>query len=776
MSLLLLLSGVGGPANYLSWTEDDDVVSISATQLGVAERRVPDTLIWLYDIHGNRVNVLRAHDLELDERLFQSYTIKFSLPATDQKALHLVEDTLVIVDGERFFIRKVEKSRDGVEADVTVYAEASWMKLADLKRPGSFILEDKTVIRGLSDILQGTGWSIDVASLDPTERQFEATDASVLDLLWQWAKVCNCEVAFDIINSRVSMLPQVGVSLGLGFRYGRNLTQIKRTSIPPRVTRLYCYGRSDLSIETITGGDQFVENYDYYTDQGMTLEEAKLHHVREDIYRDDSFIDAQALYDASISRLATLSAPQVTYAVGVVDLTHITGVNETSYRIGDSVYVFDGILDIDLTVRVSRTLKYPVTPSENKVELTAGDILLPDPSVSNARSNTTLTWEMFESRNWIGERRVRNFSTILNRIGLRTVDGAEWIVGYKISGVGVGTGTITITPVDDETLEPLWPAKTFSVADGEPFNWDFTYGKKEVESGDHTLVIRATSSDPGVGIDLEPYETALWVHARGTTRKNVVLANSIRFDYTGAVQQWTVPDDVFEVMFEIHGACGGGGFGLGGNGLKISGRFAVLGGQIYDLYIGGVGVFVNGGWPNGGQGGTGGGTGNAPGGGGSTDIRPAGAAFIDAIAVAAGGGGESGQILNAPATGGYGGFYQGGDGNRPDVSGTGATQETGGLGGDQDGSDAGPAPNGTFGQGGNGQSNGNAFARPGGGGGGGWYGGGGGSFFNGSGDLKAGSGGGGSGWISDIVYDLEFIDDENDGNHGFAILSWETPE
>lgn len=729
------------------------------------------TLIWVYNIFGVRTNAIVATDLEMDERLFQSYTIKFSIPAQHPKAMHLTLDQLLVINGERFFVQKIDKVRDGPQTDLIVYGEATWMQLCERKITGSFVLDAATAREGLYAALSGTGWLMGEITPDAYPRAFEATDATVLDIIWQWAKVCACELSFDNIGSHVNMLPKVGADLGLGFRYGRNLVGIKREEKGPTVTKMWVFGRNDLSIENLAGGAQYIEDYTYFTDQGQTLDYARYWHRKEDVYRDDSFIEDGPLYNAAMARLATLSHPQVSYSLSVIDLSALTGLTENEYRIGDTVHVADEVLGIDVVARVTRTVRYPADPSRNQIELSAGEILLPDPSTSTARENTTQSWELFESRNWLGPKQIRTFSTILNRIGLRAIEGAEWIVGFALSGTGAGTGTITIQPIDDETGVALWPQRSFAVVSGTPFNWFWSYGQKNVPAGGHIMVIRGLASSGGLNI--APLESAFWVHARGITRENVTLTTSVRFDYldnggVGVIRQWTVPDDVFEVMIEVHG----GGSGSHNNapgptgGGKVVAKFPVLGGQVYDIYVGGVGTYgIGGAWPNGGNGHNAFGAPHGGGGGASSDVRPAGTGPAEALIMAAGAGG----ISEGGIPGGIGGFLGGGNGepggrNEP---GYGASQTAGGT-------NPGYGTNGSFWQGGDGTGGHSAFSYPGGGGGGGWYGGATAGYSLNGLAAQAGGGGGGSGWMHNSGWDLEYEDGEN-FYHGYIIISWEPP-
>ena len=106
-------------------------------------------------------------------------------------------------------------------------------------------------------------------------------------------------------------------------------------------------------------------------------------------------------------------------------------------------------------------------------------------------------------------------------------------------------------------------------------------------------------------------------------------ASTITFNYTGAMQTWTVPPCVFTINVVVAGAKGGGA--NGGNGARITANIAVTPGQILNIYCGGMGTSGNnsGGW-------NGGGTGfasnpanaayNSWGGGGASDIRIGGTA------------------------------------------------------------------------------------------------------------------------------------------------------
>jgi phage minor structural protein len=738
-------------------------------------------------------------DYEIDERLFQSHTLSFKVPAPDLKTRHLVEDAMLEYEGETYFITDVIRERDEEQTLYEVHAETAWMRLADIKRPGNFTLVEQTAADGLEAILLGTIWTAQQVPTSVGTFSMDAADASILDLIWQWAKVTGNEVRFESFRNMVDLIPQVGSTKPIVFHYGRNLTGVKRTAKAPAVTRLYVYGRTDLGItNSTTGGVDYIEDYSYYTGQGISLPDAIRLYRKDEIYSDDSFIDEASLYAAGQARLAVLAQPLITYEISVLDLTRLMGRPDFDFKCGDTVRVFDSVLEIDVAARVSRKVTYPYEPARNKVELTYGAILLPDDHrVSTTRPDFSKEWELFVSRNTETLRRIREFSTILHRVQLDHVEGAEWVVGYKLMGTGVGAGTVTITPTNDTDSTPLCPPVTIDIVNGEHYEWDFTYGEKDIPVGSTIMVIRAQSSGAGVGLNIALKGTAFWILARGSTRSVVTLQNSVRYEYTGLVQSFEVPDDVHEVLIEAHG--GGhprdseGDYGNGGKGGMVKGKFPVTSGDTYDVYVGGsdspgaspgftVTRVVS--WPNGGTGGAG--SLYGAGGGGSTHLFLNGATFTDSLLVAPGGGGDGpgytgGDLHRGP--GGHGGFYEGTDGYRMDwfagqtpgvdlpflsvLQGQKATQDAAGPGGPGNT----PAGDGAFNQGGAGEFGG-VLGQGSGGGGGGWYGG-------GAGDGGAGQssgGGGGSGWFDfSLGYDFEVEDAEND-DQGYMIISWDDPD
>jgi hypothetical protein len=206
------------------------------------------------------------------------------------------------------------------------------------------------------------------------------------------------------------------------------------------------------------------------------------------------------------------------------------------------------------------------------------------------------------------------------------------------------------------------------------------------------------------------------------------------YNYTGAVQTFTVPAGITQMTIDAKGAQGGGTFG--GNGGRTQAVINVTPGEVLNFYVGSKPTIQMG--PGGYNGGgavtalpCGGGSDGFPGGG-ATDIRRAGTTLVNRIIVAGGGGGQG----YSNGVGGLGGGLIAADGATSWITGTngkGGNQTVGGAGGIYS---AGTAPSGSLGIGGN--SGPTSTYCTGGAGGGGYYGGGGG---------YVSAGGGGSNYV-----------------------------
>jgi phage minor structural protein len=749
--------------------------------------------VYTYGLDGTQTGVLADFiDIWTDERLDEADELHIILPGDHPHNALIIEDQELRFQSKRYYVDSAETERRGSQITLHVKAFALWYRLTESTLLGTLGFDDQPIINGFSVIMlsgdSGDGmashWGLTYDGDIPiTQYSREFTDISVLRAMRDWAVTTGTFLKFDTEMQNVHVASRAGIERGIGFRYGRNVSGVKRIARAPSVTRLYAYGADGLTLEGITGR-QYIEDYSWYTNMGIPLAVAREKYMKSRVWTDTSIVDQDTLYAGAQARLAAGSQGQLSYQMTVADLSEFLGVTER-FQVGDTVRVADNPLAVDVRVTLTRAVRYPLKPSRNQVELSYLQPTGPSIQTGASAGGGNKQWLLFGKNN-TGTYILRNDATAtVNRIGLRFRDGGEATFHHQLRFTGVGTGSLSVSAMDADTNELLCVPHTLTYADGVTYHLVLLDVWLQEITGDKDYRIRVkttASGGPGgsKGINVAPGDSKFHIFAYGAVRQTTPWPNSQLFTYTGSPQQFTVPDGISEVRITAKGAPGAaGGFqSVGGAGGTVVAVFPVVAGTEWDVIVGGQGSgstpSPTGAYPNGGIGGDTGSS-SGSGGGGSSDVRVLGGAISTAIIVAPGGGGAAEANTGSRTNqGGAGGFNSGGPGINQTPSPThfanGATQSAGGSGGNGGGSP------GTFGQGGDG-SGGGAFRFGGGGGGGGWYGGEGGSVDVVVGDLHSQvGGGGGSGWIDSSALEFETDDGSVTGDNGSVLFEWGVPQ
>lgn len=754
--------------------------------------RIPRrSTLWISDLSGEQTGAISSELFEVyhDERLDQSEVLRFEIPATSPKMALLAPDVGIRWQGRRFYVHEIEDNRDGTKATRSIEARALWYRLGDRFKVGSFLVSAQTPADGLAQILAGTGWTAGPATSTSVDQfTIEESDRSVLALLRLWAQVTGRFLVFNTAEMSVDLVDSRGRDLGTGFRYARNLKQIRRRVTPPAATVLHPFGAQDLTIAGVNGGTPFLEDFTYYTAQGLTIDEARERYTRTRVLSDPAFVDENALLAWGVAQLSTLAQAVISFECSVVDLSEITELPER-FRVGDTVRVFDPEFGQDLRTTVVRLVEYPTQPWRNKIELAF--ILNPiGDGSSPSRPSTALAWEQFIQNNVSVQQPRNDLRYQIARLPLAFRPGGRANFHLDIFATGVGAGTLVVDVVEAISDVVQHRALEIPYVDGQLVHESAQWAYEDLDGEkDYRVRVQAFADggpSVGAGVTIEADEMRFWILAQGAIRQTPVVANSIRYDFDGStlLYQFQVPDGVTEITAEVSGGAGGYADGDQSAGAVVVALIPVAPGEILDVVPGDAGLpgdgtppppFVDGfGYPNGGAGDrpglslSGGG-----GGGGSSHVVRSGFPVADALVVAgAGGGANDGTGPSGNDQGGAGGMFAGGNGNVP-RGGAGASQFAGGAGGT---ATADPGESGSFFQGGNAGESTSSFGYGGGGGGGGWYGGGGGCEETGGGSGgRGGSGGGGSSWVHPTDAVLVTATDGGNTGKGYVVLSWDDP-
>lgn len=619
-------------------------------------------------------------DLSVEYTLDQAEALTLTVPMDDPKAYTLEVDKELEYDGRLWFVQKIEKRRSGNEAVLVAHGAPLWMRLNDKVIVGTLTIEALTVGEWLDLVLTGTGWTRGAATTtDDTVYITEAQDQTVLWWLRDIAAFANMHLRFDSLTKQVSIVETQGRDLGIGFRYGRNLQSIEHVYQAPRVTKLYPYGRDSISIADSNDGVPYLEDYSWYTGQGLTLEEARERFTKEEVFAGDDFITEDSLLAAAQAYLTIAAQPIVEYSMDVTDLSGLLGVTDLDVQPGDTVRVRDTVLNLDVQTTVVRVVRFPLEPARNTVELSY--LYSSAELQQRSRTQATLEWNLLTDTTTDTYQMRNNNLYVVNRIPVIFAPGGEAIHGIDFNVYPVGTGSLSVSAMDAEAGTLVHPVVTIPFTNGVKFHRAITFAARDQEGQkDYQVRMVATASggaSSATGVNIDIGEANYWILARGGVERKPQTSGSQTFDYTGAVQTFEVPEGVTEVTIEAWGAPGGfaGANRLfywerPGYGGYVKATFPVEPLDVLDVYVGGRGTEPpsisddGGGWPNGGGGSNW--SSDGSGGGGSSHVLPQGGTMADALIVAGGGGGMSPYSSGQRNRGGDAGLHAGNPGSYPE--------------------------------------------------------------------------------------------------------------
>lgn len=115
-----------------------------------------------------------------------------------------------------------------------------------------------------------TNWSIGTidTKLSTKYRTFDISETNLLDFIYELQEKFNAITIWDTVNRTVSFyeLESLGQNRGFEITYGKYLKSLTEDqNFDDVVTRLYCYGQDDLSINSVnpTGAD-YIDDFSYY--------------------------------------------------------------------------------------------------------------------------------------------------------------------------------------------------------------------------------------------------------------------------------------------------------------------------------------------------------------------------------------------------------------------------------------------------------------------------------------------------------------------------------
>ena len=196
-------------------------------------------------------------------------------------------------------------------------------------------------------------------------RTLELTDVTTLDILdyCQNSTAYNTRYRFDTINKVIYCIKPYNNTepTGTYFTDELNLSDMTyKGSTTSLVTRLYPYGKDNLSIASLNNGKNYIENHSY-TDKVISA-----------IWRDERYTNKQTLLDDAKAKLAVLAVPEQSYTAKVIDLAKTlpdTYGDVLAFDLYDVVTLIDRKRKTRINYRIVEIKEYPADATLNTVTL-----------------------------------------------------------------------------------------------------------------------------------------------------------------------------------------------------------------------------------------------------------------------------------------------------------------------------------------------------------------------------------------------------------------------
>ena len=325
----------------------------------------------------------KAYEVAVYDSLQEVPTVSFKYPMKEEKADLIQEYRIVSVEGQAYRITTVKRDYSGSRI-MTVKANRIFYEDA--------MRHHFTTIGNDTDVTKSTIGvdPYDVIKLAIADTKFELISDSELKKMgmtrigadgvkidfYPTDKINTYDVIQNVIeaygrgeiyydNYRFAVVERIGKDNGVRMSIKKNMTSLSvERSTQELTTRLYMYGKDDLTISSVNGGKPYIES-----EEGI-----EKYRIRE-AYRDYSDYDdpekLKAFGEWDLKGEGNdfrLDRPQLTITGDVVDLSKLAEYGDF-YKIalGDTVHVFEG--DIEHKKRIVSMKYYPYSAKQPSVTI-----------------------------------------------------------------------------------------------------------------------------------------------------------------------------------------------------------------------------------------------------------------------------------------------------------------------------------------------------------------------------------------------------------------------
>ena len=279
----------------------------------------------------------------------------------DSEFLQYIKNEVIIRNEENLYVIKtVNKRKTQCSVTAELYMD-EWKEnkpYADTHNDSHF--QTKTLSE-LLEYIKPNGWKIINSNIRDIRRTPELKDATQYDVLFSLQETF--KVVYEIRNIAKEILvidPEGSIDRGLYITPELNLDSIEwKGNSNKFCTRLYAYGKDNLTFSSINSGKEYVENNDY-TNKLVCL-----------TWRDDRYTVKENLLEDAKKKVNEMAVPLISYSVTINDLAVVNDDYKfLDFRLYDKVHtIIDNHISILQTIVKYR--KYHETPEKNVVTLSS---------------------------------------------------------------------------------------------------------------------------------------------------------------------------------------------------------------------------------------------------------------------------------------------------------------------------------------------------------------------------------------------------------------------
>ncbi len=187
-----------------------------------------------------------------------------------------------------------------------------------------------TAAHALYAVLQGSGWTMgicDVTGIHDLEMEKESRLSIIKQIQNTWGGFLVWDSVNKVVHLRNADLWQNYT--GFQIRYAKNLKHITRTQSNRITTKLYVFGKDNLSIDSINDGKIYLTNFSY-TNQVYTR-----------TYSNPDIDDVNELKQKGLAEIALNCKPRYNYKAKIVDLRTLPEYSHEDFALGDMADVIN---------------------------------------------------------------------------------------------------------------------------------------------------------------------------------------------------------------------------------------------------------------------------------------------------------------------------------------------------------------------------------------------------------------------------------------------------